>query len=100
MTEPEDLARLISLMEMCERDTLDVLGRGGAGRLAYWQTHKTNLASLVKFIRDRLLVSRENGYTLERRGKVSLESIVVRQLPHLFCENDIEIATATLDGLV
>ena len=100
MTEPEDLARLISLMEMCERDTLDLLGRAATERLAYWQTHKTNLVSLVGFIRDRLLTRRQNGYALERHGKISLESIVARQLPHLFCENDIEIATATLRGLL
>jgi hypothetical protein len=100
MTEPGDLARLISLMETCQRDTLDVLGSGAAWRLANWQRNKTSLASLVRFIQDQLLTSRENGYALERRGRVSLESIVVRELPHLFCKGDIEIATATLGGLV
>jgi hypothetical protein len=100
VTEREDLTRLISLMETCQRDTLDVLGRGAAGRLANWQRHEGDLTSLMKFIRDSLLTSRENGYALERHGRVSLESIVVRELPHRFHAEDIEIAAATLNGLV
>jgi hypothetical protein len=56
--------------------------------------------SLIRFIQERLLTSRANGYALELRGRVSLESIVVRELPHLFRSEDIEIATATLGGLV
>ena len=99
-SESSDLARQVSLMETCQRDTLDVLRGGTAGRLANWQRHETSLDSLVKFIHDRLLTSRENGYALERRGRVSLESIVVRELPHLFSREDIEIATATLSGQV
>lgn len=90
-----NLSRLVSLMESCQRDTLAVLGGGAAGRLANWQRHETDLVSLINFVHDRLLTSRENGYALERHGKVSLESIVVRELPHLFSGEDIEIATAT-----
>ena len=100
MTKTGDLKRLVSLMKDCQRDTLDILGSGAAGRLANWQKHEADLASLVKFIQDRLLTSRENGYVLERNNRVSLESIVVRELPHLFRKDDIEVATATLEGVV
>ncbi|HEV8039028.1 MAG TPA: hypothetical protein VGP62_09205 [Bryobacteraceae bacterium] len=98
--ESKDLIRLVSLMEQCQRDTHEILGPGAAGRLANWQRHESNLPSLVKFIHDRLLTSRENGYSLERNKRVSLESIVVRELSHRFCKDDIEVATATLSGLV
>ena len=54
----------------------------------------------MRFIHDRLLISRENGYALEKRGKLSLEAIVVRELPQLFSKDDIEIASATLAGIV
>jgi hypothetical protein len=87
-------------MERCQRDTLDTLGAGAAGRLANWQRYESDQTALVRFIHDRLLVSRENGYALEMQGRLSLEAIVVRELPELFCKDDIEIASATLAGKV
>lgn len=95
-----DLSRLVSLMERCQSDTRDTLGAGAAGRLANWQRYESDQTALVRFIHDRLLISRENGYALEKRGKLSLEAIVVRELPQLFSKDDIEIASATLAGIV
>jgi hypothetical protein len=33
------LSELVKLMEKCQRDTLETLGSGAAGRLANWQKH-------------------------------------------------------------
>ena len=45
-----DLSRLVLLMERCQRDTLDTLGAGAAGRLANWQRYESDQTALVRFI--------------------------------------------------
>ena len=94
-----DLPRLTALMDQCQSDTFHVLPQA-ATRPANWQRHQSDLESLVRFIHDRLLNSRENGYKLEKAGRLSLEAIVAREMPHLFSQDDIEIAKATLAGIV
>jgi hypothetical protein len=79
-------------MDQCEKDTLNALGSGAAARLANWQRYETDLNALVKFIHDRLLKTRENGYALEEQRLLSLEAIAVRELPELFSKEDIQIA--------
>mgnify|MGYP001590546331 CR=1 len=94
------LRSLVSLLDRCQRDTLEVLGVGAAGRLANWQRYADDRDRLVRFIRERLLVSRQNGYKLEQNGKLSLERIVAHHHPGLFTSEDIEVARATLEGKV
>ena len=91
---------LLSLLQRCQDDTLEILGASAASRLSHWQQYAEDQSKLVRFIHDRLLMTRENGYTLERMGKLSLERIVVHHHPKLFTQEDIEIAQATLGGKV
>src|ERR1022692_2402596 len=98
--EGHKLKRLVALMDQCEKDTLNALGSGAAARLANLPTYETDLNALVKFIHDRLLKTRENGYALEEQRLLSLEAIAVRELPELFSKEDIQIASATLAGIV
>jgi len=98
--EETSLRKLVRLMEQCQGDTFEVLGAGAAGRLANWQRYENDQQALHRFICERLLVSRENGHLLEKRGRLSLEAIVVRELPELFGPDEIEIAKATLAGIL
>jgi len=87
-------------MERCQDDTLEVLGSGAAGRLGNWQRYEDDLEALVNFIRERLLHTRENGYALEQKHRLSLERIVVHECPELFSVEDRQIAEATLAGIL
>lgn len=86
-------------MQRCQEDTLAIIGPGAARRLAHWQKHESDLPGLVRFIQERLRrESRENGRKLELAGKLSLERIVVYHCAELFNRDDLEWATATLNG--
>jgi|SRR5690349_4094825 hypothetical protein len=88
---------LLELMEQCQRDTQEVLGDGAAGRLAYWLDYRNDRERLVKFIQDRIHSDTwENGARLHRRGKMSLERIVVECGTVVFDSKDIERAQDTL----
>lgn len=96
----DDLRRLIVLLDKCQRDTLSDLGGRAAQRLANWQRHESDLRALVQFIHERLIYTPESGYALETRGLLSLERIVVHEMPHLFSQEDIGVAEFTLRGVL
>ena len=87
---------LIRLLEQCQADTHEVLGPGAAGRLAYWQQYANDRERLISFIRERIRRKGQNKAKLHRRGKLSLEQIVIQCGPEVFDESDIELAKATL----
>jgi hypothetical protein len=93
------LQKLVSLMETCQADTLRLLNIGAAARLANWQRYEDDQEALVRFVHDRLLLSRANGYRLELKSGLSLERIVAYECPEIFSAEDREIALATLSGI-
>jgi hypothetical protein len=79
-------------------DTLEILGEGAAGRLAYWENYRSDLPGLVKFIQERIHSEKwENGATLERNKRVSLEHIVIELGADIFTAEDIKRARDTID---
>ena len=88
---------LVALLIQCQHDTLEILGTGAAGRLAYWESYRDDHDRLVKFVQDRIHSDTwENGATLERNGRLSLERIVVQCGPETFTPSDIDRAAETL----
>jgi len=81
---------------ICEAHTRRVLGHGAANRLANWRKYE-NETELVQFI-QRLIRNPNNlsnGWELDRRGLVSIESIVISNSKE-FTEEDVQIAKRTL----
>lgn len=96
MDRHETHSELVRLMVRCQADTHRILGPGAAARLAYWQRHEDDLATLVRFIANRLQNTGTNGYKLRLSKGLSLEEVVAERLPELFSEEDRGKARATL----
>jgi hypothetical protein len=91
------MCELIELLVQCQRDTLDILGEGAAGRLSNWANHRNDLPRLIRFIQERIHSDTwENGAKLELNNRMSLERIVVTCGEPTFAAQDIERAQATL----
>jgi hypothetical protein len=90
------MCELIRLLEQCQADTQEVLGPGAAGRLAHWQQYTNDRERLIRFIKKRIRGTWRNGAELHRRGRLSLEQIVIQCGSEVFDDSDIERANATL----
>jgi hypothetical protein len=79
---------LRSLLEQCEMDTRNLLSAAAASRLGNWRLHAKSDDELVRYIRERLKRTGENGWKLKRLNGLSLEEIVIEHRPDLFTEDD------------
>jgi hypothetical protein len=89
---------LAELLAQCQDDTHRICGAGAAKRLGAWRKLQQIDAELISFIQRALRQSngRGNGYRLHCARRLSLEAIVLNQLPELFTEDDRCIARETL----
>ncbi len=91
------LSDLTVLLERCEKNTRELLGKPAGRRLAKWRLHEHSERELVEFIKARLRGPRRaNGRTLYEARRLSLEEIVLVHRPDLFEKEDRTIALRTL----
>ena len=91
------MQKLQSLLQQCEDDTRAVLGHVAAQRLGNWRRHLTSQDALVLYVRQLLWGEHcANGRTLDQRGRLSLERIVIDHCADLFSDSDREQAKRTL----
>ena len=85
------------LLERCQEDTKRLINPGAAARLSRWRSCQTE-EECVQFIKGliRKQAGKENGWSIDQAGGVSLESIVLDHESALFDDKDKKIAAQTL----
>lgn len=98
VTQPQvtQLRQLVTQLELCEADTLRLLGPQYMKRFQQWRRHAQDQTRLVAFIRDCLVRTSVNGWALHQKGGLSLEAIAIGFGPPVFTQRDVDYARATL----
>lgn len=81
------------LVQQCFRDTARIVGHGAANRL--WRGW---VSGQIEFVKNAIRTPEGwmNGRTINQRGGMSLERIIVEFYPEYFDRSDIDLARQTL----